>query len=71
MSPYTSPGLLKDSTTQRLQSKKLLELQTQFETEQKDKEIVVLNKDRQLKQEEAMRQRELKNFFIGGPFSCC
>jgi signal transduction histidine kinase len=26
----------------------------------------VLNKDRQLKQEEAMRQRELKNFFIGG-----
>jgi signal transduction histidine kinase/CheY-like chemotaxis protein len=59
-------AMLKDSTAQRLQSKKLLELQTQFETEQKDKEIVVLNKDRQLKQEEAMRQRELKNFFIGG-----
>ncbi len=58
--------LLKDSVNQRLQNRKLLELQAQFETEQKDKAIVLLNKDKLLQAEEVRRQRELKNIFIAG-----
>ncbi|MEP7129089.1 MAG: tetratricopeptide repeat protein, partial [Chitinophagales bacterium] len=57
---------LKDSVNNRLQNKKLLELQTQFETEQKDKAIVLLNKEKMLQTAEVKLQRELKNFFIGG-----
>ena len=58
--------LLKDSVNQRLQNKKLLELQAQFETEQKDKAIALLNKDKLIQSEEVRRQRELKNIFIAG-----
>ncbi|MGB3074455.1 MAG: ATP-binding protein [Chitinophagales bacterium] len=58
--------VLKDSVNNRLQNKKLLELQTQFETEQKDKAIVLLNKEKMLQTAEVKLQRELKNFFIGG-----
>lgn len=56
----------KDSVNQHLQNKKLLELQTLFETEQKDKAIDLLNKDKLLQQEEVRRQRDLKNIFIAG-----
>ncbi len=58
--------ILKDTLNQRLNNKKLLELQTQFETSQKDKEIILLNKSKQLQQEEALQQRLLKNVFIAG-----
>lgn len=58
--------ILKDTLNQRLNNKKLLELQAQFETAQKDKEISLLNKSKQLQQEEALQQRLLKNVFIVG-----
>ncbi|MEO6166528.1 MAG: tetratricopeptide repeat protein [Chitinophagales bacterium] len=61
-------AMLKDSVNRKSQDQKFLELQAQFETEQKDKEIALLNKDKLLQEEEAARQRQLKNVFIVGAF---
>ena len=57
---------LRDSILNRDKQDELLRLQTQFETSEKEKEIALLNKDKQLKEAEAAQQRQLKNIFIGG-----
>lgn len=58
--------ILKDSINLRLNNEKLLNLQAQFEASQKDKEISLLNKSKQLQEEEASHQRLLKNVFVAG-----
>jgi class 3 adenylate cyclase len=44
----------------------LAEMETRFETVQKEQEIVVLNKDNEIKQQQIRRQTLLRNGFIGG-----
>ena len=58
--------LLNDSSIKTRQDKMLAEMQAKYETDKKDKEITLLNKDKQLEQANAEKQKQLKNFFIGG-----
>lgn len=55
---------LKDSVNVEKQKTKLAELQTKFETEKKEKEIELLNKDKILEKQETEKQKQLKNFLI-------
>ena len=48
----------KDSVLNEEKQKQIIELQTRFETEKKEKEIVLLNKDKILKETEIQRQTE-------------
>jgi signal transduction histidine kinase len=63
---YKRSTALGDSILTKEKQDELLRLQTQFETSQKEKEIALLNKDKQLKEAEASQQRQLKNVFIIG-----
>lgn len=63
---FKRSSAIKDSIGTERQQAKLDELKTKFETEQKDKQIELLNKDKEIEQANAAKQRQLKNVFIGG-----
>ncbi len=56
--------LMKDTIYDVEKQDQLIEMQAQFESNKKDKEITLLNKDKQLKEEEASHQKLIKNIFI-------
>ena len=57
---------LKDSVDSKNQQTKLDELKTKFETEKKDKQIELLNKNKIIDLAESAKQKQLKNIFIAG-----
>jgi len=57
---------LKDSVLNETNSKQIAEMKTKYETEKKDAEIVLLNKDKEVKDAEINKQKTLKYSFIGG-----
>lgn len=57
---------LSDSLLNETKSHQLAEMQTRFETEKKDIEIVLLNKDKAIQNAEIKKQKLLKFSFIGG-----
>ncbi|MDP2388543.1 MAG: tetratricopeptide repeat protein [Bacteroidota bacterium] len=56
---------LNDSIFNSDMSEQLSEMQTKYETEKKDKEILVLNKDKEIKDKEIGRQKIVRNSIIG------
>jgi class 3 adenylate cyclase/tetratricopeptide (TPR) repeat protein len=58
--------LYADSLLNESSSRQLNEMQTKYDTEKKDHEIVLLNKDNELQQQEIGRQKLMRNGFIGG-----
>ncbi|MEP7263168.1 MAG: ATP-binding protein, partial [Bacteroidota bacterium] len=58
--------LMKDTIYDVARQDELIQMQEQFESNKKDKEITLLNKDKQLKAEEASHQKLIKNIFIAG-----
>ncbi|MBI4646680.1 MAG: tetratricopeptide repeat protein [Bacteroidia bacterium] len=63
---YEKYSLLKDSIYDENTQKQFTEMQTKYETEKKEKEIQLLNKDKQLKNVEFKKQTIVKNAFIAG-----
>ena len=57
---------IKDTINETKQQAKLDEIKTKFETEQKDKIIELLNRDKAIEKSNAEWQRQLKNIFIIG-----
>jgi len=57
---------LHDSIFNESKSKQITEMNTKYETEKKDNEIVLLNKDKEVKNAEIRKQTTLKYSFIGG-----
>lgn len=56
--------LMKDTIYDVEKQDQLIEMQTQYESNKKDKEINLLNKDKQLKEEEASHQKLIRNISI-------
>jgi tetratricopeptide (TPR) repeat protein len=56
----------KDSVLSEETASRLNELQTKYETGEKDKQIILLANEKQRQQQEAQRQATLKKAFIGG-----
>lgn len=63
---FIQASAVNDSLGLQQQQIKLNELKTKFETEQKDKEIALIKKDKELQEAMALKQRQLKNIFIAG-----
>lgn len=59
-------SIYKDSILNESSSAQLTEIETRFETERKEQEILVLNKDNEIKQQEIKRQKLIRNGFIVG-----
>lgn len=57
---------VKDSVLNEQTAAQLNELQTKYETGEKDKQIILLANEKQLQQKEVQRQAALKRAFIGG-----
>ncbi|MGZ5134076.1 MAG: tetratricopeptide repeat-containing sensor histidine kinase [Flavitalea sp.] len=57
---------LKDNVLNETTTQQLNELETRYETGEKDKQIVLLEKEWQVQEKEAQRQATLKKAFIGG-----
>ncbi|MBN4049709.1 tetratricopeptide repeat protein [Bacteroidales bacterium AH-315-N07] len=57
---------LKDSIFNENSSKQIAEIQTKYETEKKEKEIVLLTKEKEIQDLELNKQTVLRNAFIGG-----
>ncbi|MFZ7118624.1 MAG: tetratricopeptide repeat protein [Bacteroidota bacterium] len=57
---------IKDTINETKQQARLDEIKTKFETEQKDKMIEILNRDKAIEKSNAEWQRQLKNIFIVG-----
>ncbi|MGZ8537683.1 MAG: sensor histidine kinase, partial [Flavisolibacter sp.] len=57
---------LKDNVLDETTTQQLNELETRYETGEKDKQIVLLEKEWQVQEKEAQRQATLKKAFIGG-----
>lgn len=66
VSNYMSFTAYKDSLFNEESKNKLTQLEFQFETEKKDREIELLNKDKALKEEQLEKQRLLLNGVIAG-----
>jgi len=58
--------LYKDSLLNEANNEQMLQMKTIYETEKKDNEITLLNKDKQLQQKEISRQKLVRNGFIAG-----
>ena len=58
--------LLKDSVLNEENNRQLNELQTKYETAEKDQKIILLSKENEVREKEAQRQSALKNAFIAG-----
>lgn len=58
--------LYKDSLLNEANNKQMLQMKTIYETEKKDNQISLLNKDKQLQQKEISRQKIVRNGFVAG-----
>lgn len=58
--------LMKDTIYDLARQDEMIQMQEQFESNKKDKEITLLNTDKKLKAEEASHQKLIKNIFIAG-----
>jgi signal transduction histidine kinase/DNA-binding NarL/FixJ family response regulator len=58
--------ILKDTIYDLDKQGRLIQMQEEFESEKKDREIELLNKDKKLKAEEASHQKLIRNFSITG-----
>ncbi len=63
---YKLYTIYKDSMLNETSSEQTAEMQTKYETEKKDNEILLLNKDKEIQNKEIQRQKLLKNSLIGG-----
>jgi serine phosphatase RsbU (regulator of sigma subunit) len=63
---FVQYAALKDSVFNSESNKQLLDVQTKYETEKKDREIVLLNKDRELQEQARHRDRLIIWFSVGG-----
>ena len=59
---------VKDSVFNTKKNKQLLEVETKYQTIQKDQEITLLTKENELKEKEAQRQDEIKKAILIGSF---
>ena len=59
---------VKDSVFNAEKHKQLLEIETKYQTAQKDQEIVLLTKENELKENEAQRQDDIKKAILIGAF---
>ncbi|MEO5572540.1 MAG: tetratricopeptide repeat protein [Bacteroidia bacterium] len=55
---------IKDSLLTDEKNKALVEMETKYDTEKKEKEITLLNKDKQINEANVKRQKQQKNFLI-------
>lgn len=63
---YVNYSTLKDSVFNTESNRQLLDVQTKYETEKKDQQIELLNKDKALKEEALSRNRLIIAFTVGG-----
>jgi tetratricopeptide (TPR) repeat protein len=63
---YSLANQFKDSIFNETNTKQLNELQTKFEVEKKDKQIILLAKDKEVQSKEAQRQATINRAFGGG-----
>jgi two-component system NtrC family sensor kinase len=63
---YRQYVLFKDSIVNTENSNSIANMQIQYETEKKEQEIILLNKDKALQQTEIEKQKTTRNSFIGG-----
>ncbi|NER17265.1 tetratricopeptide repeat-containing sensor histidine kinase [Spongiivirga citrea] len=64
----TAQMILKDSIYDKTKAHQIADLQTKYETEQKDKEILTLTRENEIQQVKADTQTTIKNAVIGGIF---
>jgi two-component system, NarL family, sensor histidine kinase UhpB len=57
---------LNDSLFSEKKTQQIAEINTKYETEKKDKDIALLNKDKEIRDVEIKKQKQLKYSFIGG-----
>jgi tetratricopeptide (TPR) repeat protein len=57
---------VKDSLLNETNSKQIAEMKTKYETEKKDKDIELLNKDKEIQGEKIGKQKATIRYFIGG-----
>jgi serine phosphatase RsbU (regulator of sigma subunit) len=57
---------VKDTIFNEESNKQMTEMETKYETEKKDKEIQLLNKDKTIQSTELEKQKMVRNSFIGG-----
>ena len=65
---YKMYTLYKDSLLDEESNKQLTQMTIQYETEKKDQEIELLNKDKELQEQKLEKQRLLRNGMIAGVF---
>ncbi len=58
--------IYKDSMLNEVNNKQVTQMKTLYETEKKDNEISLLNKDKEIQQKEISRQKLMRNGFIAG-----
>lgn len=63
---HKSFSLMKDSVLNEETTRRLDELQTKYETGEKDKQITLLAKEKEVQEKEAQRQATLRRTLIGG-----
>lgn len=63
---HTLYSTIKDSIYNETNSRQIAEMKTKFEAERKDNEILMLHKDKEIKDTEIKKQKLLKNSSIGG-----
>lgn len=63
---YSSFSALKDSILDEEKIKNLNEMSARYESEKKENQIAILNKDAAIQNAEIERQKLIKNYFIGG-----
>jgi len=63
---YKSYSEVKDSALNVESSRQVAEMKTLYESEKKDKEIQLLNKDSEVQQKEISRQKVIRNSYLGG-----